>query len=192
MRTLRFPDEVLPPASRYVRRAGGPEDDERVKAGQFLLSALADARDELARRLSLVNAGVAVLSVASPVFGLVTLTANAIGGPGFADVERVIQAVDQVLSTTGPRLLERIGNGEASRLESLRTLVGNVTTTIEQTIPDVTFMDSQPMRFLREVVAQSFQDLGNFVRELPDKLPGVGIGLGALLVGIAALIFATR
>lgn len=185
----RAPDEVLPPWTAPLR-AAGPLDDDRVKAGQLLLSALADARDELSRRLSLVNAGIAVLSVFSPAFGVVALVSTS--GPGFADVERVIQAVDQVLSTTGPRLLERIGAGEASRLESLRTLVNNVTTTIEQTIPDVDFMQSEPVRFLREVLAQSFADLGEFVAALPDKLPAVGVGLGALFLGLAALIFVVK
>lgn len=181
LRPAREPDQVLAPA----RRAGGtPEDDARVQAGQALLSALADARNELARRLSLVNAGLVGLAVFSPVFGVITLVA---GGAGFEEAERVLSAVDDVLGGTGPRLLERIDAGDASRLEALRTLVANVTTTIEQTIVDVDFTNSGPMRFLREVVAQSFVDLQNLARNLPDALPKVGVGIGIIALSLLLL-----
>jgi GGDEF domain-containing protein len=180
-----------------VLRAGGVVDDRNAEAGEVLLSALQDARDELARRIALARAGQTPLMVFVPGIGIIAAVAGAFVfdtdiDDAFFVAETLLAEVDDTISGTGARLVARIRAGEADKLEDLRDLVARLTASIEQEIADVSLFDSPAFRFLRDVVARSLVDLGGFVRELPSKLPGAGLGIGAAAAGIALLILVAR
>lgn len=187
---LHLRPAALEPDSIITARAGGVAVEDAAAAAAVLLQALQDARDELARRVALANAGSIALAVLVPQIGVVRMLG--FGSEAAAEVETVIAAVDQTLAGAGPRLVARVRNGEVDKLEDLRRLVENLADTLAGTVVDEVFLGSEVMRFLRDVVARSVLDLVEVGRQIPGALPGVGMGLGALLLGLAAVIFAVK